>query len=121
MRRRGIGRGRPGLVGTMARTAVVAGTASAVVGASANKQQAAATQSAELNQLRAQAADAEMNARVDAAVAQQVAAAAPAAPATPAASGASVIDQLKELASLKEMGVLSDDEFTAAKAKLLGS
>ena len=42
LRRRGIGRvGRPSLVGTVARTAVVAGTASAVVGASGRRQQAA--------------------------------------------------------------------------------
>ena len=35
-------RGRPGLVGTMARTAVIAGTASAVVGASTDKRAAQA-------------------------------------------------------------------------------
>jgi hypothetical protein len=39
MRRR---RGRPGLVGTMARTAVVAGTATAVAGGVNNRQQAKA-------------------------------------------------------------------------------
>ena len=46
----GVGRGRPGLLGTMARTAVVAGTASATVNAVGNrqgrKQQAAAQQEA---------------------------------------------------------------------------
>ena len=41
MRRR---RGRPGLVGTMARTAVIAGTATAVSGSIQKKQQAGAAQ-----------------------------------------------------------------------------
>lgn len=44
----------------------------------------------------------------------------PAAPA-PAASGTeSMIDQLKELASLKEQGILTEEEFAQQKAKLLG-
>ena len=48
MLRRGIGRvGRPGLIGTMARTAVVAGTATAVSGGVARRQQARAQESAE--------------------------------------------------------------------------
>lgn len=41
---------------------------------------------------------------------------APAAPAAP-----SMLDQLNQLAALHQQGVLSDDEFTAAKAKLLSS
>jgi hypothetical protein len=32
-----------------------------------------------------------------------------------------MIDQLNQLAALHEQGVLSDEEFTTAKAKLLGS
>ena len=32
-----------------------------------------------------------------------------------------MLDQLNQLAALHERGVLSDDEFSAAKAKLLGS
>ncbi|MFN7150534.1 MAG: SHOCT domain-containing protein, partial [Microthrixaceae bacterium] len=48
MRRRGMMRGgRPGLVGTMARTAVVAGTATAVSGGVARRQQGKAEQKAE--------------------------------------------------------------------------
>ena len=45
----------------------------------------------------------------------------PAAPAQPAAvaAGPSMIDQLNQLAALREQGVLTDDEFTTAKAKLL--
>jgi Short C-terminal domain/Domain of unknwon function (DUF3824) len=41
------------------------------------------------------------------------------APAAPQTS--SMIDQLNQLAELHQQGVLSDDEFTAAKAKLFGS
>jgi hypothetical protein len=42
-----------------------------------------------------------------------------AAPAAPAA-GNSMADQLGQLADLHQQGVLTDDEFAAAKAKLLG-
>jgi Short C-terminal domain len=48
--------------------------------------------------------------------------AAPAPAAPPAEAGApSMLDQLNQLAALHQQGVLSDDEFTAAKAKLLGT
>jgi len=40
-------------------------------------------------------------------------------PAAPA-GGSSVADQLQQIAGLHQQGVLSDDEFAAAKAKLLG-
>jgi hypothetical protein len=40
-------------------------------------------------------------------------------PAAPAA-GPSMMDQLTQLADLHKQGILSDDEFAAAKAKLLG-
>ena len=52
---------------------------------------------------------------------QQNAAPAPAPAAVPAQAGPSMTDQLKQLADLRNQGVLSDDEFAAAKAKLLGS
>jgi hypothetical protein len=45
----------------------------------------------------------------------------PAAAAASAGGGESVIDQLKELAELKSQGVLTEEEFAAQKAKLLGS
>jgi len=49
------------------------------------------------------------------------AAPAPAAPApAPAAGGGDVVGRLKELAELRDAGALSDDEFAAAKAQLLG-
>jgi Short C-terminal domain len=41
------------------------------------------------------------------------------APAAPASSP--MLDQLNQLATLHQQGVLTDDEFTAAKAKLLGT
>lgn len=45
---------------------------------------------------------------------------APPPQAAPAA-GPSVADQLQQIATLHQSGVLSDDEFAAAKAKILGS
>ena len=47
-------------------------------------------------------------------------AAAPAAAAPAAGGGGSIVDQLKQLSDLKSSGALSDQEFEAAKAKLLG-
>ena len=121
MRRR---MGRPGLVGTMARTAVVAGTASAVVGASgrrqAGKQQAAAEQqAAQQAAFESQAQLAEMQAQMNAMQAQQPAPAPAAAPAPAPAAGGDLMAELSKLADLKAAGVLTDDEFAAAKAKLL--
>jgi Short C-terminal domain len=40
-------------------------------------------------------------------------------PAAPS-GGSSVADQLQQIAGLHQQGVLSDDEFAAAKAKILG-
>src|SRR5687767_4946022 len=97
MMRRGIGRaGRPGLIGTAARTAVVAGTATAVVGGMSRHQQAKAQE----------AADAEAWREQQQMEAQQAAYAAapppPPAPApAPAAGGDDVVTKLKELADLK--------------------
>jgi hypothetical protein len=66
-------------------------------------------------------------ARLDSLEQQQAQAAPPAAPApdpapAPAAGGldAASLDQLKQLGELHASGVLSDDEFAAAKKKLLG-
>ncbi len=39
----------------------------------------------------------------------------------PPAAGPSMLDQLNQLNDLHTQGALSDEEFTAAKAKLLGS
>jgi uncharacterized protein with von Willebrand factor type A (vWA) domain len=47
---------------------------------------------------------------------------APAPAATPAPAASSpMVDQLNQLAALHQQGVLTDDEFTAAKAKLFGT
>ena len=110
MMRRGVGRrGRPGLVGTMARTAVVAGTATAVAGGVSRHQQGKAQDKADAEAYQQQQQQEEM--------AQQQAAAAPPPPAAPAEDP--TITKLKELASLKDQGILSEEEFAAAKAKLL--
>ena len=45
----------------------------------------------------------------------------PPAPAPAPAASSSMIDQLNQLAALHEQGVLSDDEFAAAKAKLFAT
>jgi len=115
MMRRGIGRvGRPSLLGTAARTAVVAGTATAVVGGMSHRQQAKAEQAADAQAYEQQQQQAAMEAAAQQAVAaQQAAAPAAAAPADP-------IAELERLAQLKQQGILSDEEFAAAKAKLLG-
>lgn len=102
--------GRPGLIGTAARTAVIAGTATAVSGRVAARQQERAT--------TAQQSDAyEEQLR-----AEQAAAAVPPPPPAPAAAGGGdVIAQLERLAALKSQGILNDQEFEAQKARILGS
>nr|WP_201469443.1 SHOCT domain-containing protein [Microbacterium hydrocarbonoxydans] len=109
--------GRPGLIGLAARTAVVAGTASAVSGASMRHQQQRAEGQYEQQQYEA----AQQQAQIDAAARNAAAQYAPAAPApaAPAAAGDDMIAKLQQLASLRDSAVLSDDEFAAAKQKLL--
>lgn len=115
-------RGRPGLLGTVARTAVVAGTATATAGAvnrhqeqkQAEKQAAADQQAAE------QAPPPEP---VYQAPPQPVYQAPPPAPApepAEAPTGDDLVSKIQQLAGLRDAGVLSDDEFAAAKGKLLG-
>ena len=117
---------RPSLMGTMARTAVIAGTATVVSGAVAGSQQQKAQQKAAAQQSQAAAQQAQIDAAAQQAVAQQMAAqqpaAAPEAPAAPApaAGGDDVITQLKKLGELHQAGILDDAEFAAAKAKILG-
>lgn len=96
-------RRRP-VMGTVARTAVIAGTATAVSGRVAARQQAGAQQAA------------------DAAAYQQQQQAPPPPPA-PASGGMNdaAIAQLKALAELHQQGILTDEEFSAQKAKILGS
>ena len=42
-------------------------------------------------------------------------------PAQAPSASSSMIDQLNQLAALHQQGVLTDDEFAAAKAKLIGT
>ena len=67
-------------------------------------------------------AEADQNQRISD-LEQQQAPPPPAAPAPAAAPGPSsaMLDQLNQLAALHQQGVLTDDEFTAAKAKLFGT
>ena len=120
MRRR-LGRGRsgPGLLGTMARTAVVAGTASAVAGKVSAGQEAAARREHPAAAARAQLQEMQLQARVDAQVGEALG-----RHAAPAAVRATSVDdlhaQLTKLGELRQAGLLTDDEFAAQKARLLG-
>jgi hypothetical protein len=60
----------------------------------------------------------EQNERIDD-LEQQAPASAP-APAPAPAAAPSLLDQLNQLDALHQQGALTDNEFTAAKAKLLG-
>src|SRR3712207_6548810 len=96
----------PGLLRGVARTAVVAGTATAVSGRVQRRQ-------AE----RFAGRDAQIAAQREAAYEQQmppqpVYAAPPAAPAAPPVD---VVGQLKSLAELKDQGILTEAEFAAQK------
>jgi hypothetical protein len=112
MARRPVGRG--GLLGTAARTAVVAGTATAVVGGVSHRQQAKAEQAAQAQAYQDDQQAAATQAAAEEAAAQQ-AAAAPAAPAAP-----DPLAEIQRLADMNAQGILTDEEFAAAKAKLLG-
>ena len=120
MMRRGIGRvGRPSLVGTMARTAVVAGTATAVAGGMSRHSQAKQQQAAEAQAYEQQQQQAQIDAQVAAAVAAQAPPPPPPA-AAPAGGGDDVVAQLTKLGELKAQGILTEEEFAAQKAKILG-
>lgn len=93
----------PGLLRGVARTAVVAGTATAVSNRVSRRQ---------------------ANRWADQQAPQQYEPAptyAPPPPApAPAAPAPDLISQLKELAALKEQGILTDAEFEGQKARILG-
>lgn len=98
--------GRPGLLGLAARTAVVAGTASAVTGAMNRRRQT--------DLETEQAAEAyESEQRLE----QQRNLVAQAAPASSAPDD--VVSQLERLAALQQQGVLTAGEFADQKAKIL--
>jgi hypothetical protein len=94
-------------IARMATTAVVAGTA-AHMGAKSAQRSAAADQEQYQDQDQAPPAPAPADE--------------PAAPeaAAPEAAESSQIDQIKQLAALKDQGILTEEEFAASKAKILG-
>jgi hypothetical protein len=98
----------PGLLRGVARVAVVSGTATAVSGRVQRRQAARFTE-----QDAATAAS-----RTDADYAAQAAQPAPAAAA--AAPPDDMLDQLKQLGDLKAQGILTEAEFEAQKARILG-
>jgi hypothetical protein len=89
----------PGLLRGVARTAVIAGTATTVSNRVSRRQGQRWSQQEE----------------------QKAAQQAPAAPAAaPVSDESSMIEQLKQLGELKSQGILTEEEFAAQKAKLLG-
>jgi len=109
--------GRPGLIGMAARTAVVAGTATAVSGSVQRHQQSKAQDQYEQQQYEQQQQQAQMQQMAQQAAAQQAAQQPAAAPA--AGGGDDMMAKLQQLATLHSQGVLTDEEFAGAKAKLL--
>ena len=92
----------PGLLRGVARTAVIAGTATSVSNRVSRRQ---------ANRWAAQ--DAQQQPQ------QQYYDAPPPAPA-PAAPEVDTVAQLRELAKLRDDGILTDEEFAAEKRKILG-
>ena len=94
----------PGLLRGVARTAAIAGTATAVSGRVQRRQaERFASRDAQIISQREQAYED----------------AAPAAPAAPPPPAADPIAQLKDLAELHANGVLTDEEFAVQKSKIL--
>ncbi|MDH6577803.1 SHOCT domain-containing protein [Kitasatospora sp. MAP5-34] len=106
LRRPVVRAGRPGVIGLAARTAVVAGTATAVSGRVARRQAERAAPEQDAYQASAQAA-AQPEVR-------------PSPAPGPAGLTEADISSLERLARLHEQGVLSDQELAAAKARILG-
>ena len=94
-------------IARMATTAVVAGTA-AHMGAKSAQRSAEADQDQDQYQDQAPPAPAPADE--------------PAAPeaAAPEAAESPQIEQIKQLAALKDQGILTEEEFAASKAKILG-
>jgi hypothetical protein len=94
----------PGLLRGVARTAVVAGTATAVSNRVSRRQANRWQQQGYYDEPEQQ---------------QQQQYAEPPPPPPPAAPAVDPISQLKDLAALHEQGVLTDEEFAVQKAKIL--
>ena len=99
----------PGLLRGVARTAVIAGTASAVSGRVQRRQaERFADRDAQIYADRTQAY-------------QQATAPAPAvAPPPPAPDRSDTLQQLQQLGELRSQGILTEEEFAAEKARILG-
>ena len=91
----------PGLIRGVARTAVIAGTATAVSNRVSRRQSNRWQRDAQEAEPEPQAEEAQESAPAEESMDQKIA-------------------QLKEFAALHDSGVLTDDEFAAQKAKLLG-
>ena len=94
----------PGLLRGVARTAVVAGTATAVSNRVSRRQGERWARQGYYDEPEPQP--------------QQQQYAPP--PAAPAPAAPDPIEQLKELGALRQQGILTDEEFAAQKAKILG-
>ena len=103
----------PGLLRGVARTAVVAGTASAVAGRVQRRQaEKYAERDAQIAAQRTQAYDQYTQPQYAPPVPQQYGGAEPAA---------DPMAQLKQLGELRDQGILTEEEFAAQKARILGS
>lgn len=123
MRRRAARRGGAGVVGTVARTAVIAGTATAVsrgVSGSMNARAQGAQQAQDVK-AQQQADIQSMQQQLDSIQTQQTQATVTPAPAPAAGTGTDLIAQLQQLGDMKTAGLLTDAEFESAKARVLGA
>ena len=112
MRRR---RGGRGIIGVMATTAVVAGTAGAV----SHHQQQKYANKAEAQQAEAAQQQAEAQSQQQVAELQQQVNSMQAQPA--AGGGSDMMAQLQQLESMQAAGLLTPEQFEAAKNKLLSA
>lgn len=111
-------RGGPGIIGTMATTAVVAGTAGAVHHRQDQRYQNKAMQQQQEYQAQQAAYDsqaqiADLQAQLNSMQSQHASA--------PATGGADVMSQLQQLSTMQAAGLLTPEQFEAAKNKLLGT
>lgn len=110
-------RGGRGIIGTMATTAVVAGTAGAVHHRQENRYQQKAMEQQQDYQTQQAAYDsqaqiADLQAQVSSMQAQQ---------GSPPAGGSDMMAQLQQLSTMQAAGLLTPEQFEAAKNKLLAN
>ena len=96
----------PGLLRGVARTAVIAGTATSVSNRVSRRQEGRWAQQEQQQWEQQQ---------------RQMAAQAPPQPVAAAAQQEDPMERLKQLAQLHDSGVLTDEEFASAKAKILNA